>query len=79
MNNFFESIKNVFTAFPTDWGTYAVELVAFFLLFSFVFRILKEGSEPHLIVAYSLLVLFGGGLCIVSKNFDTAGYFIYLR
>ncbi len=78
MNNIFESIKNVFTAFPTDWGTYAVELIAFFLLFSFVFRILKEGSEPHLIVAYSLLVLFGGVLCIVSKNFDTAGYFIYL-
>lgn len=76
--NILESIKNVFSTFSENWGTYAIEFVAFFLLFYFVFRILKEGSETHLIIAYSLLVVFGGLLCMISKNFDRTSFFIYL-
>lgn len=78
MNNVWESVKNVFTGFGANWGMYTAELVALFLLFYFVFRILKEGGEPHLIAAYSALVVIGGILFLFSKNFDSQTYFVYL-
>lgn len=78
MLNIWESVSNVFVEFGSNWGMYAAELVAFFLLFYFVFRILKEGNERHLIAAYSLLVLFTGILFLFSQNFDNQTYFIFL-
>ena len=76
MSNVWESIKNVFT--EPNWGTYIAEFIALFLLFYFVFRILKEGNEKHLIVAFTLLVFLGGIIFLFSYNFDDVIYFIYL-
>ncbi len=71
-----ESLKNVFT--ESNWGTMIAEFIMLFLLFYFVFRILKEGREPHLIAAYAILVVFGGILFLFSGNFNPGSYFFFL-
>ena len=76
MANVWERIIQVFT--EPNWGTYIAEFIAFFLLIYFVFRILKEGNATHLIIAYSLLILLGGIIFLLSDNFDESTYFLFL-
>ena len=73
-----ESLERVFTELPSRWGTYVAELIAMFLLFYFVFRVLKEGREPHLIIAFIILVTGGGILFLFSENFNSMSFFNFL-
>lgn len=76
MNDVWESLRNVFV--EPNWVAYIFQLIALFLLFYFVFRVLKEGEEPHLIVAYLLIVILGGVIFLFTPNLDANAYLIFL-
>ena len=76
MSNVWESLKNVFV--DANWVAYAAQLIALFLLFYFVFRILKEGSEPHLIAAYIAIVIGGGVIFLFTEQLNANTYLIFL-
>lgn len=77
MGSIWEHLKSVFT--EPNWAAYILEFIALFLLFYFIFRILKEGNEPHLIAAYAIIVVIGGILFFVSAGkFDANAYFVFL-
>ena len=76
MNSVWESLRQVFA--EPNWFAYFAQLIALFLLFYFVFRILKEGEEPHLIAAYILIVLFSGVIFLFSENLDANTFVIFL-
>lgn len=78
MSEVLERLKSVFTEMPSNWDAYLAEFIVLFLLFYFVFRILKEGNEPHLIVAYTLLVVGVGALFLFFKDFGAWNYCFYL-